>query len=394
MLAWDALAQSLTELAARTQPAEAAQLRVEAAAAHERIVALAPDSWIVKRERAYALFAEGKWVEAIAVARAIMESSPRSWEHTYPYINLILSVGRLEETARIVGELQAIESLAMFVSRDQQWNLTALRRYDDAEAEYQRSKTLAGSYAEPEYNRFLRLLSREDTDTQALRDQYRLLQDSENGRLSDYLRELEPVLGDRPGMEVRTKAALSVEQLTVVADGRYANGEHLQLCDDAGITATVPRRIIPGSAAGLYQKADFNYDGERDLYRCPAGQELRRYAQDARRKLHLYRRTGCNQCPLQPQCTPSNARSVTRHFFEAAYSRSEARLQAEPGLMRKRASIAERPFAVLKGVLGFKRFSCRGLSGARAEMSIAVLGYNLLQTMQRIGAPRLMELFG
>lgn len=195
-------------------------------------------------------------------------------------------------------------------------------------------------------------------------------------------------------MAQETKAALSVEQLTVVADGGYANGEHLQLCDDAGITATVPRRIIPGSAAGLYQKADFNYDGERDLYRCPAGQELRHYAQDARRKLHLYRRTGCNQCPLQPQCTPSNARSVTRHFFEAAYSRSEARLQAEPGLMRKRASIAERPFAVLKGVLGFKRFSCRGLSGARAEMSIAVLGYNLLQTMQRIGAPRLMVLLG
>ncbi len=137
-------------------------------------------------------------------------------------------------------------------------------------------------------------------------------------------------------MAQETKAALSVEQLTVVADGGYANGEHLQLCDDAGITATVPRRIIPGSGAGLYQKADFNYDGERDLYRCPAGQELRHYAQDARRKLHLYRRTGCNQCPLQSQCTPSNARSVTRHFFEAAYQRSEARLQAEPGLMRKR----------------------------------------------------------
>ena len=67
------------------------------------------------------------------------------------------------------------------MSRDQQWNLTALRRYDDAEAEYQRGKTLAGSHAQPEYIRFLRLLSREDTDPQALRDQYRLMQDSEDG---------------------------------------------------------------------------------------------------------------------------------------------------------------------------------------------------------------------
>ena len=190
------------------------------------------------------------------------------------------------------------------------------------------------------------------------------------------------------------KAALRVDEFAVVADGGYANGEHLQACEDAGITASVPRRVIPGSRAGLYQKTDFRYDAERDLYRCPAGEELRRHGQDLRRKLHVYRRSGCNSCPLQPHCTPSNTRIVTRHFFEGAYARSEARLNADPSLMRKRASIAERPFAVLKQVIGFKRFSCRGLCGARAEMSIAVLAYNLLQTMQRIGAKRLMALMG
>ena len=200
VLAWDGLAQSLTDLAGRAQPAEAAQLRAEAAAARARVAALAPDSWIVQRERAYALFAEGKWAEAIAVAKAIMESNPRSLEHTYPYTNLIFAVGRLEETVRIIDELKAIEPLAMFWSRDQQWNLTALRRYDDAEAEYQRGKTLVGSHHQPEYIRFLRLLSREDTDPQALRDQYRLLQDSEEEDLPRHLRELAPVLGDRPRM--------------------------------------------------------------------------------------------------------------------------------------------------------------------------------------------------
>jgi TolB-like protein/tetratricopeptide (TPR) repeat protein len=221
VLAWDGLAQSLTELASRTQLAEATQLRAEAAAAHARVAALAPDSWIVQRERAYALFAAGKWAEAIALARAIMESSPKSWEHTYPYINLIFSVGRLEETARIVEELKAIEPLAMFVSRDQQWNLTALRRYDDAEAEYQRSKNLAGGHAEPEYNRFMRLLSRDDTDPQALREQYRLLQDSRDGDLPRHLRELAPVLGDRPRMlEVlrREFAAQPTSEIAQTAD--------------------------------------------------------------------------------------------------------------------------------------------------------------------------------
>ena len=225
VLAWDGLAQSLTRLANRAQPAEAAQLRAEAAAAHARVAALAPDSWIVQRERAYALFAEGKFAEAIAVAKAIMESSPRSWEHTYPYTNLIFAVGRLEETVRIIDELKAIEPLAMFWSRDQQWNLTALRRYDDAEAEYQRSKTLDGNHAQPEYNRFLRLLSREDTDPQALRDQYRLMQDSVGGAFSNYLREFAPVLGDRPRMLEVLRRAVVAQPSLLIAEGADALGD-------------------------------------------------------------------------------------------------------------------------------------------------------------------------
>lgn len=200
VLAWDALARSLTLLAKRAQPAEASQLRAEAAEARARVAALAPDSWIVQRERAFDLFAEGKWAEAIAVSKAVMESSPRSWEHTYPYTHFLFAVGRLEETARIVGELQVIEPLAMFLSRDQQWNLTTLRRFDDVEAEYQRSMTLDGNRREPEFIRFLRLLSRADTKPQALRDQYRRMLDARGGDAPGYLRKLEPVLGDRPRM--------------------------------------------------------------------------------------------------------------------------------------------------------------------------------------------------
>ena len=205
-LAWDGLARSLDDLASRVEPPEAAQLQAEAEAAHARVAALAPDSWMVQKQRAFDLFAEGKWAEAIAVAKAVMESSPRSWEHTYPYTHFLFAVGRLEETARIVEELKAIEPLAMFMSRDQQWNLTALRRYEDVEAEYQRGNKLTGSHQELENIRFLRLLSREDTDPQALREQFRRFRDSHEGEFPGHLRGLESVLGDRPGMlEVLSK---------------------------------------------------------------------------------------------------------------------------------------------------------------------------------------------
>jgi Transposase DDE domain/Transposase domain (DUF772) len=193
------------------------------------------------------------------------------------------------------------------------------------------------------------------------------------------------------GMAEGAKAALAADRLEVLADGGYSNGEHLNACERQDITATVPRRIIPGTRAE-FQKSDFKYDPEQDCYRCPAGQVLMRRQVDKRRKLHLYMRSGCNHCPLQPRCTTANTRTVTRHFYEAAYARSAARLRADPSLMGRRMAIAERPFAVLKHLMAFRRFACRGIKAARAEMSIAVLAYNLKQMISKLGVPRLLAL--
>jgi transposase len=191
----------------------------------------------------------------------------------------------------------------------------------------------------------------------------------------------------------QAKASLAVDRLEVLADGGYSNGEHLDACERLGITATVPRRIIPGSKAE-FQKHHFRYEPEQDRYRCPAGELLHRRGKDQRHKLHLYKRSGCSSCPLQGRCTRSDTREVTRHFYEEAYERSAARLRANPALMSRRMSIAERPFAVLKHRMGFRRFSCRGLRAARTEMSIAVLAYNLKQMISNLGVPRLLALMG
>jgi DDE family transposase len=171
----------------------------------------------------------------------------------------------------------------------------------------------------------------------------------------------------------------------VLADGGYSNGEHLHKCEQQGITATVPRRNIPGSSAE-FQKSHFTYESEQDQLRCPASEVLRYKGPDERCKIHVYGRSGCNSCPLQPRCTTSDKRTVTRHFCEGAYARSEARPKADPSLMHRRMSIAERPFAVLKHLLSFRRFSCRGIQGAKTGMSIAVLAYNLKQMISN-GSP-------
>jgi len=82
----------------------------------------------------------------------------------------------------------------------------------------------------------------------------------------------------------------------------------------------------------------------------------------------------------------------TRNFYEAVSERSQARILADPSLMVRRMAIAERPFAVLKQAMALRRFVCRGMAGARAEMAIAVTGYNLKQMINRIGTSKMLAL--
>lgn len=205
VLAWDALADSLRYLADFVDAAGAVQARAEAEEIHARIAMLAPDSWVVKRARAYRLWREGKRAESIAVAREIMESGPLTVERAYPYIDLIFAVGHLNEGVALADRVKAIEPLAMYLSRDQQWNLTAARRYEEAEAEYQRSKTLDGNHDQPNSIAFGRMLARKDADPKALRERYAQLA---KPRDRPFLGDFGAALHDREAMRaILNKAA-------------------------------------------------------------------------------------------------------------------------------------------------------------------------------------------
>lgn len=58
--------------------------------------------------------------------------------------------------------------------------------------------------------------------------------------------------------------------------------------------------------------------------------------------------------------------------------------------MWKRMAAVERPFAVLKQLMGLRRLACWGMEGARAEIGIGVLSYNLARMINEVGVPRLL----
>jgi TolB-like protein len=200
VLAWDALATSLDTLANEVDDVQAKRLRAEGAQVRAHIAQLAPDHWSVKRERAYSLWREGRRAEAIAVAKEIMDSGPLTYDHAFPYSNLIFAVGHLDETVARDERLRAIEPLSMFVSRNLQWDYMAARRYDESEAEYQRSLALEGSHSDPAWVALLRMLVHKDADPNALRERYRKVAQDFGGPMPPFFRDLGAVLHDRDAM--------------------------------------------------------------------------------------------------------------------------------------------------------------------------------------------------
>lgn len=71
------------------------------------------------------------------------------------------------------------------------------------------------------------------------------------------------------------KTALGRDDLHVIADKGYFSGAEILACHQAGIITTVPRPEASGNRSkGLFVKADFHHEPERDVHRCPAGNAL------------------------------------------------------------------------------------------------------------------------
>lgn len=190
------------------------------------------------------------------------------------------------------------------------------------------------------------------------------------------------------GMATQARAAIGGEELTVIADRGYFKGEEIRACQEAGITAIVPKTATSAAKAeGRFDKADFIYDAESDEYRCPAGQRLIwRFARvEGGLMMNRYWSSACPRCAIKAQCTPSDYRRVSRWEHQAVLDAMERRLDLAPDSMRIRRQTAEHPFGTIKSWMGSTHFLTRTLKRVSTEMSLQVLAYNLKRVMNLLG---------
>jgi transposase len=208
--------------------------------------------------------------------------------------------------------------------------------------------------------------------------------------------------GQLYAMAAAAKEALGAETLQVAADVGYYNGDTLRACEADAIVAYVPEAEKNNRLAkqGRFTLKEFIYDAEQDVYRCPAGAELRPmagYKQDAGGKMHIRyaaRQSVCGACPLRSRCLTDKARrrEVHRWEYQDVVDRHRARMaQAEANtMMRRRAALAEHPFGTLKCRAGYRHFLVRGFDKVRGEWSLMALCYNFFRVLSILGTDRFL----
>lgn len=187
------------------------------------------------------------------------------------------------------------------------------------------------------------------------------------------------------------KEELGSETLKVVADSGYADAEQIKHCEDGGITPFVPHPRSSNTQGPFFEKSQFVYEPEHDRYRCPAGQILRFHSASTKKQASNYVGVNCADCVLKARCTKAKARWVTRHLHEDVLDRLATRMHEHPGMMKRRAALAEHPFGVIKAMMGAPRFLCRGLKAVTAEMALSVTAFNLKRAMAILGTPALLR---
>ncbi len=190
------------------------------------------------------------------------------------------------------------------------------------------------------------------------------------------------------------QSGIHVEDL--LADAGYPVGEDLAFCEASGMTLYAPWQENSSTAKKKQsteprvEKDDFQWDDAREVYICPEGKELSFSHKNSRQRasgetipFDIYQASpsDCTTCRLQASCTtvPNKGRTVRRDPYQAEIDRLKTRMQTEDAklLYKQRGQTIERVFADFKEHRNMRRFRGRGLSRARAQTGLTVLGHNL-----------------
>jgi len=195
----------------------------------------------------------------------------------------------------------------------------------------------------------------------------------------------------------RAEHRFALKPTRLIGDMAYGAADLLAwMVNDKAIEPHVPLWDKTQRTDDTLSSSDFQWDEQRNEYRCPQGHPLRSQWRPFKRpRTHITKadtinytssQSDCATCPIKARCCPNTpVRRIQRSIHEPA--RDVARAVAKSRLYkqsRKDRKKVEMLFAHLKRIIKLDRLRLRGPNGAHDEFLLAATAQNLRRMAKRL----------
>jgi transposase len=200
------------------------------------------------------------------------------------------------------------------------------------------------------------------------------------------------------------KQTLGVDKLDVVSDKGFYVEKDVFDCETEDITVfmPIPAVVNPHKRFGVpgpeFYTDRFVYDSVRDVYVCPAGEDLGFWKcihKDKPERGRVYKTECCADCSFRSKCTRNKrGRIVFRGEFEDAVELLRSRLETSEGKekLKLRREIVEHPFGTMKRAFNQGYVLLKGLRKVKGELGFTMLAYNMRRAINILGVGTLIAL--
>jgi transposase len=213
----------------------------------------------------------------------------------------------------------------------------------------------------------------------AVDEDYHFIVGLEMSNNSSDQKQFEPVLD-----AIEANTGRTPEKVT--ADAGYFSADNIKAAEQAQTDAYIAAGKEGKQAKNPYDKTNFTYEPDTDIYHCPAGQVLelkttRQQENPDKPTQWVYEGTTCQACPFVQDCVKgqSGKRTLTRTESDPIREQMRTKVQSDAGkeIYRKRKGIVEPAFGEMKEVQGFRQFHLRGEEKVEGEFTLLAISYNL-----------------
>lgn len=178
------------------------------------------------------------------------------------------------------------------------------------------------------------------------------------------------------------------------ADAGYSSYDNLELADKKKLDMYMPDNFLEAldgkeESEKRYNKGNFRYDEERDVYICPEGHELKRWQEQKREgktPLILHRGEACKECAVRGSYTAGEARIISRDGREPLLEVMREKLRSDEGkrIYGKRAYTVEPVFGEIKSDGKKPSMELRGPVKVRGGFLLMCVGDNVKKIVKRV----------